>query len=187
MGVRTSITNKQHKELEALVEFGKIILPAGAVLYAMFLTTRMFIRKEYDLKLVELKNKNTEITLPLRLQAYERVCLFLERISPKALLPRLVDPSWSAGEFQQLLTQEVREEFSHNLSQQVYMSEDAWEMVKNAMEEVIMIINESATNLDESAMSIDLSRAVFEKIIEKEHLGIDSALSFVKQEIQQLL
>lgn len=171
--------------MEALIEFGKIILPAGAVLYAMFLVVRLFIRKEYDSKLIEIKLKNTEVVLPIRLQAYERICLFLERITPKNLVLRLNQSEFSGMEFHQLLLHEVREEFNHNLSQQVYMSIQAWEMVNAAMEEVVMIVNEAAGALDESARSIDLARQIFNNIIEREQLQVDRALIFVKEEIQQ--
>lgn len=171
--------------MEALIEFGKIILPAGAVLYAMFLVVRLFIRKEYDSKLIEIKLKNTEVVLPIRLQAYERICLFLERISPKNLVLRLNQSEMSGMEFHQLILHEVREEFNHNLSQQVYMSVQAWEVVNAAMEEVVMIVNEAAGALDESAKSIDLARQIFNNIMEREQLQVDLALVFVKEEIQQ--
>ena len=172
--------------MEALTEFGKIILPAGAVLYAMFLTTRMFLNKEYEKRLIDIKIKNNETVLPVRLQAYERICLFLERIAPKNLIVRLNIGEMTAREFQQVLLHEIREEFGHNLSQQVYMSEESWNLVKNAMEEIIMLVNEASGELEEGAMSIDLSRKVFEKVIERQELGTDMALSFVKNEIQQV-
>ncbi|UXP30669.1 hypothetical protein N6H18_09910 [Reichenbachiella agarivorans] len=171
--------------MEALIEFGKIILPAGLVLYAMYLVARMFIRKEFDSKLIEIKLKNTEIVLPLRLQAYERICLYLERITPKNLIVRLNVGGMTAIEFQHVLLHEVREEFSHNLSQQVYMSVPAWEVVKNAMDEIVMIINEAAGTLGQDAQSIDLARKVFERVMAQESLQVDRALVFVKEEIQK--
>ncbi|MEO9966248.1 MAG: hypothetical protein ABJF11_10690 [Reichenbachiella sp.] len=178
-------TNKNWT-LEALTEFGKIILPAGAVLYAMYLTTRMFLNKEYEKRLIDIRIKNNETVLPVRMQAYERICLFLERIAPKNIIVRLNIGEMSAAEFQQVLLHEIREEFNHNLSQQVYMSEEAWNLVKNAMEEIVMLVNEAAGELDVEAKSIDLARKVFEKVIEKQELGTDVALSFVKNEIQQV-
>ncbi len=171
--------------MEALIEFGKIILPAGAVLYAMFLVVKLFLQKEYDKKLIEIKLKNIETVLPVRLQAYERICLFLERITPKNLITRLSSSDYNASEFHHILLHEVREEFNHNISQQVYTSEESWNLVKNAMEEIIMIINESAGEMEEKAKSIDLSRKIFDKVMEKGQLNIEVALSFVKNEIQQ--
>lgn len=171
--------------MEALIEFGKIILPAGIVLYAIFLVLRLFLQKEYDKKLVDIKLKNIETVLPVRLQAYERICLFLERITPKNIINRLNSPDYTSAEFHHILLHEIREEFNHNVSQQVYTSEESWSLVKNAMEEVVMIINEAAGELAEDAKGIDLARKVFDKVIEREQLGIEVALSFVKEEIQQ--
>lgn len=172
--------------VEAITEFGKIILPAGAVLYAMFLTTRMFINKEYDKRLIDIKIKNNETVLPVRLQAYERICLFLERIAPKNLIVRLNVGELTAEEFQHVILNEIREEYSHNISQQIYMSNDAWEGVNSAMEEVVMLVNESVNELADGAQSIDLARRVFEKILERQEIGTDFALAFVKQEIRLL-
>jgi len=170
--------------LEALIEFGKIILPAGAVLYAMFLVVKMFIRKEYDQRLIEMKTKNIEIVLPIRLQAYERICLFLERITPKNLITRLNQGELTAAELQYVILHEVREEFGHNLSQQVYMSADAWDMVKNAMEEIIMLINESAAELEENSRGIDLARKVFDKEVQRQQFSTEATLNYIKAEIQ---
>ncbi len=172
--------------MEALIEFAKIILPAGTVLYAMFVTIRMFLNKKHEKNSWALKVKNSETVLPIRLQAYERVCLFLERIAPKNLIVRLNAGEMTAHEFQQVLLHGIREEFGHNLSQQVYMSEESWNLVKNAVEEIVMLVNESAGGLPPEAKSIDLARKIFEKEIEKQGLGTDVALSFVKNEIQQL-
>lgn len=167
------------------MEFGKIILPAGAVMYAMYLTIRLFLKREFDKRMIDIKMKNSEIVLPVRLQAYERICLFLERILPKNLVVRLNSSDYSSSEFQQVLIHEIRNEFAHNLSQQVYMSEQAWEMVKNAVEELVMIINESGGQMSEEARSIELARCIFDKVIEKEKLVVEHALTFVKEEIQQ--
>ena len=116
--------------MEVLIEFGKIILPAGAVLYAVFLTVRMFLTKDLEKRLLELKMKNTDTIMPIRLQAFERVCLFLERISPNNLIMRVNDDVYKSGQFQQILLHEIRSEYNHNLSQQVYMSDESWNMVK---------------------------------------------------------
>ncbi|MFY0624970.1 MAG: hypothetical protein JXR07_01665 [Reichenbachiella sp.] len=171
--------------MEALVEFGKIILPAGVVLYAMYLVVRLFLQKEYDKKLIDIKLKNIETVLPVRLQAYERICLLLERITPKNLISRLNSPDYTAEEFHHILLHEIREEFNHNISQQVYISGESWDLVKSSMEEVIMIINEASGEMTEENKSIDLSRKIFDKVLEKQQLIIDVALKFIKEEIQQ--
>src|SRR5436305_409786 len=93
-----------------LQDFIQILLPAALVLYAMYLTVKSFLDKETERKLIDLKTKNSEIVVPIRLQAYERMCLFLERITPNNLLVRLNDTAYSAMELQQVLLSEIRQE-----------------------------------------------------------------------------
>ncbi|MEQ8924838.1 MULTISPECIES: DUF7935 family protein [Fulvivirga] len=169
--------------MEALIEFGKIIIPAGLVLYAMYLIVKSFINAELDKKRLEVRGKSIETVMPNRLHAYERVCLFLERISPNNLIVRLNNGNYTAREFQQILLNEIREEYNHNVSQQLYMSEDAWELVKSAKEDLIVTINEAVSNLDEKATGVDLSKQIFEKTMQKEPDPIQHALLSVKREI----
>lgn len=169
-----------------LGDFIKILLPAAIVLYAMYLTVKTFLDKELEKKVVELKARHMETVLPVRLQAYERMCLFLERISPNNLIVRLNDGNFSALEFQQVLLNEIRQEYNHNLSQQVYMSDQAWGLVKAAMEEIVLIINSSAAEVKADAGSIDLARMVFENILKQELDPTTKALKFVKDEIRHI-
>ncbi|MEQ6118054.1 hypothetical protein [Reichenbachiella sp. MALMAid0571] len=170
--------------MEALIEFGKIILPAGAVLYAVFLTVRMFLTKDLEKRLLELKMKNSETVLPIRLQAFERICLFLERISPNNLIMRVNDDEYKSGQFQQILLHEIREEYNHNLSQQVYMADETWDLVKNAMEEIVMIINEAAGAVDQDSKSIELAKKIFQVTMSREKQAVDYALQTLKEEIR---
>ena len=89
--------------MEAIIEFGKILLPAAAVMYAMYLTIKSFIHKELEKARLDVRGKSIETVLPNRLHAYERVCLFLERISPNNMIVRLNNGNYSAREFQQIL------------------------------------------------------------------------------------
>src|SRR6187402_2317698 len=109
--------------MEALIEFIKILLPASIVLYAAYLLVRSFIQREIDLKKLEIRSRSIETVLPNRLQAFERMTLFLERMSPQNLLVRLNTESMPAREFHQILLSEIRNEYNHNVSQQIYISE----------------------------------------------------------------
>ncbi len=169
--------------MEALVEFGKIIIPAGLVLYAMYLIVKSFINAELDKKRLEVRSKSIETVLPNRLHAYERVCLFLERISPNQLIVRLNNGDYTSREFQQILLNELREEYNHNVSQQLYMSEESWELVKSAKEDLIVMINEAMSGLPADSTGVDLSKAIFEKSMQKESDPIQHALLTVKKEI----
>jgi len=171
--------------MEAIIEFGKIILPAAAVMYAMYLTIKSFVNKELEKHRMEVRSRSIETVLPNRLHAYERVCLFLERISPDSLVVRLNNGEYSAREFQQIMLNEIREEYNHNVSQQLYMSNEVWEMVKGAKENLIVSINEATYELPENATSLDLSKKLFEKIMSKGEDHIQGALIAVKNEIRE--
>jgi hypothetical protein len=171
--------------MDAFIELAKILIPASVVLYAVVLMVRSFIAKEIELKKLDVRGRSIETILPARLQAYERITLLIERLAPQNLLMRLSDPSYSARDFQKLLLDEIRNEYNHNVSQQVFMSEEVWNLVKNAKEDLILLINEAASNMTPESKSIDLSKKIFELVLEKKVDPLGHALSEVKKEIQQ--
>jgi hypothetical protein len=172
--------------MDVLIEFGKILIPASVVLYAAYLMVRSFTQKEIELKRLEVRGRSIETILPNRLSAYERMTLFLERMSPQNLLVRLNSPSLPAREFHHLLLNEIRTEYNHNVAQQVYISEEVWEMIKNAKEDLIVVINDSASDLDNKATGLDLAKKIFEKTMQKTSDPISHALTELKREIQRM-
>jgi hypothetical protein len=172
--------------MNALIELGKILIPASIVLYAVYLIVRSFIQREIDLKKLEVRTRSIETILPARLQAYERMALFLERISPQNLLIRLNNSGYTARDFQKVLLDEIRNEYNHNVSQQVYMSEQVWDQVKNAKEDLVILINEASSRVTMESTSLDLSKKIFEMAMDKKVDPIGHALSELKKEIQQV-
>ena len=171
--------------MEILIEFAKLILPAAAVLYAMYLTVKSFLDKEMAQKMVEVKAKNAEALVPIRLQAYERLTLLLERLAPNNLVRRLNDSNFTAKEFQHILIGNIREEYNHNLAQQVYVSDEVWSMTKNATEDIILTINQAAEGLKEDAKSIELARNIFDLQMKKEQDASSLAIGALKNEVRQ--
>lgn len=171
--------------MEIIIEFGKLLIPALLVLYAMYLTVKTMLEKEKAGKELDLKIKTYETLLPLRIQAYERLTLLLERISPNNILVRLSNPQFSAGEFQRLIVREIRDEFNHNLSQQIYISEQSWDLVNKAVEDTISLINQTGSGLNEDAKAMDLTKAVFAEILQNDSDSISMAMSQLKKEISQ--
>ncbi|KAA5540835.1 DUF7935 family protein [Adhaeribacter rhizoryzae] len=171
---------------EYIFDLLKLILPAALVLYGMYSLVNNYLTKEYQKRILELRMKNSEVVLPIRLQAYERVCLLLERITPSNLLVRVSSAGQSAAEYQRVLLAEIREEFNHNVSQQMYMSDQAWQMVKRSKEEVVTLINRVYHELPENAKGTDLAKRVLENILATEKEPTGSAISFLKQEINQV-
>jgi len=172
--------------MDALIEFIKILVPATVLLYGMYLVVRMFVQREIDIKKLEVRGKCIETVLPNRLQAYERMTLFLERMSPQNLLMRLNAVGMPAREFHQLLLTEIRNEYNHNASQQIYIGEEVWNMIKNSKEDLIVMINEAASEMTPESTSLNLSKKIFEKSITKTVDPIAHALSELKKEIHQV-
>jgi len=128
----------------------------------------------------------TRVILPLRLQALERFVLFLERIHPSNLVMRLNNPDLTAAQLQTLLVRTIREEFEYNLSQQLYLSQQTWELIKNAKEEMVALINQAAAKSGDESMAEALVKNVFEMVIEKGKLPTELALDEVRKEFQNI-
>lgn len=170
--------------MEFLPDLIKILLPAALVLYAMYLTVRSFLQKDLAASQTDLRADYARTLLPIRLQAYERMALFLERIAPNNLLLRLSGSATSAPELQHLLLADVREEFNHNLAQQVYLSNEAWDRIRHALNEVTATVNAAAQDLPADAPPLDLSRQIFERWIALSPSPTDEALRFLKDEVR---
>ncbi len=172
--------------MEMVYDLLKMTIPATLVVYLSYLLVRSFLKKQLDEIALSVRQKNQEVVVPIRLQAYERIVLLLERITPSNLISRLSSSDYSAEEFHQILIHEVRNEFSHNLSQQVYMSNSAWTYVNTAVEQTISIINASAGGLEKEAKGFDLAKAIIENASREEMDILKQAIEYIKEEIQDI-
>mgnify|MGYP001018340465 CR=1 FL=1 len=127
--------------------------------------------------------EGSNVLLPLKLQACERFVLFLERINPNNLLLRVGQSGLSVNEYQALLVRTIREEFEYNLSQQLYISQGTWELVRNAKEETISLVNRAAAGLPPGSTSADLARAILDMAMERGKLPSALAIDAVKREL----
>ncbi|PKP03281.1 MAG: hypothetical protein CVU11_09005 [Bacteroidetes bacterium HGW-Bacteroidetes-6] len=173
--------------MELALDLAKILLPAVMVFLTAFFVLKSYLENEQKKKMIEARFEHKRIALPIRLQAYERLALFLERINPENIIMRLNRPEMTAHQLQAELVQHVRIEYEHNLSQQVYVSNQAWDMLKNAKEDIIRIINTAGSRMNENATSIDLSTTIFEEALREKNSLLNNALIFLKNEGRQYL
>ena len=173
--------------MEALADILKITIPALIVFLTAWVLLRNMIKNEQDKRRQELILQNSRTVTPIKLQAYERIVLFLERISLESLLLRVSTPDISAQQLHSAMLNAIRSEFEHNLSQQIYMSQQAWEVVRNARSNMIKIINSEAGNLTPDAPGMALSKKLLEKIMEIEQEPTRAAIDFVKAEIGRMI
>lgn len=169
--------------MEQFLEILKYILPSLVVFITVYFLFKMHIQHQEKQKMLQLKQESKNIILPLRLQAYERVILYLERISPSSLVVRLNNPILNVSQFQLLLLSAVRSEYDHNLSQQLYVSSYGWSAVKNAKEEIVKLVNLAAGKVDANAPSTELSSKIFELLVEGQQTPTDHALEVLKKEV----
>ena len=179
------------------LEFLKYLLPLLVLLAGVWLIIRMFFKRDAETRkaemeasdrrnLVVLKTENAKIVTPVRLQAYERSILLMERITPDNLVMRLRRSDVGSGEMQGILLQSIRDEYDHNMSQQLYVSDESWEMVKKAKEEVIQLINNAGTDISEREKGIDLCRHILERASNFETPPTMMAIKALKSEIRKL-
>ena len=129
------------------------------------------------------QSEEKETILPLKLQAYERLVLFLERINPSNLIVREIEPGMSASQFRKKLLNVVREEYEHNITQQIYVSEKVWNMVKNAKESVLSLINDAFAKVNPDDPAVNLGERILAGIIEEDKDPVTQAVSAVKNEM----
>jgi hypothetical protein len=123
--------------------------------------------------------------LPLRLQAYERLSLFLERISPANLLIRISPLSDDKNQYENLLINMIDQEFEHNLTQQIYVTNEAWTIIRTAKNATIQIIRK--TNMSERVTSADkLRETILNDLLENQPPS-SVALNYLKNEVTAFL
>ena len=165
-------------------ELLKIILPALIVAGAIYLLFKQYLEKDQQRRLIELRLDSSKATLPLRLQAYERVVLLLERISPNNILVRLSSAGQTAPDYHRLLQQEIRAEYEHNISQQLYLSADTWALVREAKENVLTMVNRAFHGLPNPAQcrGTELAKRILEGLMTDAAEPTAQALAAVKRE-----
>ena len=156
------------------------------VLGAFLWMVQSYFETEKKSRMVDIRLKTLDKTLPLQLNAYERIILYLERLNPASLLIRNYEPGMKARDLAEKSVQDIRNEYEHNLSQQIYVSEEAWNVLKKVKDETIMLINGQLSQSGEGVSGIDFSRNVLEKLSNMEINPYDFSINSVKKEAQEL-
>ena len=164
------------------LDFIKYLLPALVIFLVVYYQQKAFFDDKYQKRMIDFRREQDKTILPLKLQAYERLILFIERISPESLVMRIHQPGISASQLKIELIASINQEFAHNISQQLYVSSQCWQMIRIVKEELINLINTSYANLGPNCVGIDLSKTIFEEIMKMEETPSHKALDFVKKE-----
>jgi len=171
-------------QIDKILEILSYTIPAaitGAVAYYFF---SKHVKNEENRRSYYLHRENQKQSFPLRLQAYERMVLFLERINPNKLLIRETPKSEDITAYLNQLVNSIEQEFEHNLSQQIYMSDKCWNMIVTAKNATLQLIRNKTASTSTNTVK-DLQEAILKEGINDQHPST-TAITFIKTEIADL-
>jgi hypothetical protein len=169
-----------------------IFIPSLLMFGIVYYLVSNFLDNDENRRNIELKkiiaSESSKVTLPLRLQAYERVLLCLERMHPNNLLHRESPQQITVAEYRERLVKNIRTEFEYNLSQQLYVSAESWRIAQNAKDQTIQLIHQLAMKIPAEASGIELSKLLFNYIFETdpEVFPTQIAINFLKEDVKNL-
>lgn len=181
----TSNTILKPMNTDRLIELGFYTLPAIVTGFVAIYTFNAFLKNDENKRHFLLKNENQKQALPLKIQAYERLTLLLERINPSKLLLRVAPLTDDKINYQNLLIQHIEQEYEHNLTQQMYVSEECWNMIVTAKNTTIQNIRKAGIN-NEVANADKLRETILTSLFEGES-ATNLALSYLKTEVKEFL
>ena len=171
--------------MENLTTMLQIVLPAAMVGGIAYFIVYKYLQYEENKLKLEIDKSRLEIVFPARMQAYERITLYLERITPENLVRRVIKGNTSVRVFQSEMIATVRSEYEHNISQQIYISLASWAMVKTATEESIRLVNVAAAKINASAQATDLAEKILEISTQIGKFPTHMAIEHIKKEFAQ--
>lgn len=167
-----------------LVQLFFYLLPALLVGALAFYFFNLFTRNEEQRRRFLLQKENQKQALPIRLQAYERMALFLERIAPGNLLLRISPYNESKEDYSTLLVKTIEQEYEHNLAQQIYLSDECWNVIKASKNATINNLRKMAQDASIPDVA-EYRKRVIAGVLENESPS-DTALAYLKKEIGRL-
>lgn len=172
--------------MEVILEILKYTVPALIVFLTVLVMLRTWSRNEEKRRKTEFNMHISDEILPVRLQAYERSILLLERISPESMIIRVSRNDYSARQLQQELLSNITSEFEHNIAQQTYLSTEAWDKMKMAKNQVINLVNETAKEVKPDASGPTLGKLILARLTELNNPPSQVAIDYLKQEVKTL-
>jgi len=173
--------------LSVILEIIKIIVPALIVFLTVHTLLKQFLEGQYKAKMLEFKQNQNSTTIPLRLGAYERLSLFCERISIPNLILRLRTDDMNASDLRFALMLGVQQEFEHNITQQVYVSDQLWQIIKIARDDTINIVNLVYNSIEPKADGKEYASTMFKYLQTRESFSSEKALIAIKKEAGLLM
>lgn len=168
--------------METLLEIIKLTIPGMLTFLAAYFVLKMYLDNQQKMQQLKMQQEQVQAGLPMRLQAYERLSLFCERIAIPSLLLRVRREGMSASELRIGLLIAIQQEYEHNITQQVYVSSQLWEIIKLARDESINFISIVAEKVGGKAEGKELANMLIGLINQQDAMAVDKALLAIKKE-----
>ncbi|MBW2961330.1 hypothetical protein [Mesonia aestuariivivens] len=160
------------------------LLPALIIGLISYYFYSSYMTNENNRRIFELKRENSKNALPQRLQALERMTLFLERINPGSLLIRVKPLNENKNDYENLLIKTIEQEFEHNLAQQIYVSDKCWGAIRATKNATISLIRQ--TNMSDKVESPDKLREVILSDLVDRKAPSETGLAYLKNEVREI-
>lgn len=170
-----------------MLEILKFTIPALIVLACTWIVMRQLFKNEEEKRMWELKKASQKEISPVRLRAYERLCLLLERTQPEHLLMDVDMNGLSVQDLQKHLLRTIRLEFDHNMSQQIYVSDETWAKVMQARNEIAAFVNAMAIQLPKNSTAMDYAKILMTAYNTNGETPHEIALTALKEEARRML
>jgi hypothetical protein len=171
-----------------LLEILKYVLPSCVVLACAYFIISSFLKNEIEKKRLAIFGDNIKITIPMRMQAYERLTLFVERMDVQNMITRLYTSNSTAQDLQLAMIQSIRTEYEYNLSQQIYVSNEVWKTITSAKEQEVAMINGIASQLQIGAPAKELVQRITDVAMSQEDdTPRQIALIVINHEVKSML
>lgn len=159
-----------------------VCLPALIVFVVCYMLIKQFLKNKEAMEILEMQRLSSAKTLPLKLQAYERLILLFERISIPPLISRIRTKKMSSGDLQAALMIAIQQEFEHNVTQQIYVSDKLWEIIRLAKKEIFNQLHQVMINITFGENADTYSAALIEHFTKNDQDIIRKAIYAIKQE-----
>ncbi len=170
-----------------MTEILQITIPALLVLVMAYIILDKMLKNDQNRRNYELRKSSLTATIPLRLRAYERLMLVIERTTPNKIIINIIQPEMTCFGLQAQLLSNIREEFSHNVSQQIYVSSELWTVIRATEESLIKLINMCASQFAPEMPAAALAERIIEIYTQSEKSPGEIATEMLKKEVREMM
>ncbi len=162
------------------------VVPAVVVGVVSYMLINRFLEAEKGRHIMEIKREAVKFSIPVKMQAYERMILLLERLDPVKSVNRVIKPGMTSRELQRKVLSDIRNEFEHNITQQLYVSKTTWEEVKKAKDEAMKLLAITITRTPDQGDAIEYTKVLIQVLAEVNASPTSAAIDVVRHEAKKI-